>query len=68
MPDSSGKYTKEHYKKLYEFSKKFCFSLETSFYENNGKLRDLIKIKNIKPDLDNLPSEILTELKKIKYF
>lgn len=37
LPNSSGKYTKEHYKKLFEFSKKFCFNLETSFYENDGK-------------------------------
>ncbi|ACI19100.1 hypothetical protein [Dictyoglomus thermophilum] len=65
LSDSSGNYNKQHYRKTFESSKRFCFDLEPSFYKNNGELRDLNKVSNIKPDFNNLPLEVLIELRRI---
>jgi len=64
LSDSSGSYNKQHYKKTFEFSKRFCFDL--SSYKNNEKILDLNE--DIKPDFNNLSLDILAELKRISIF
>jgi len=43
LPNSQGKHTKEHYKKLYESSKKLCFNSESYYKNNEIKRLDLKK-------------------------
>ncbi|TYT20330.1 hypothetical protein FY122_09370 [Dictyoglomus thermophilum] len=79
LSNSQGKYTKYHYKKLYESSKNFCFNLNTPSYEMNERLlnffreykilsgkvlRKIINSRDIKPDFNKLPTELLIELRK----